>query len=282
MGGATARRYEAVACPFSRRLVFSMDSHTLPQVIIPDWPAPTSVKSIITTRIGGVSLPPFNSFNTASHVGDKQADVLENRLALERLVGLPVTFLDQVHGDRTHILGDRNSITPEMTQADAVYTSALNRVCAIQTADCLPVFLCDHAGTEVGVVHAGWRSLAMGIISKNINLFRAPPSEIMVYLGPAISRAYFEVGEDVVDAMRILARQQGWGASIDNAVTPQCYGKYYLDLYALARQECINMGVNKENIFGGHDCTYTDSSRFYSYRREGQCGRMANLIWLAS
>ncbi len=260
-----------------------MTDHRLPQLITPDWPAPASVKSIITTRVGGVSLPPFESFNTAIHVGDSRHHVDHNRRTLSREIGLPIYFLDQVHGDDIHILNaSAISVSNECpVKADAVYSSDVNQVCAIQTADCLPVFICNKAGTKVGLVHAGWRSLAMGLITKTITLFNEPPGDLLVYLGPAISSAHFEVGSDVVAAFTLLAKKQSWGEPVDFAVSPIDDNKYYVNLYALAKHECVNAGVNEPDIYGGDYCTFSDASRFYSYRREGRCGRMASLIWLA-
>lgn len=241
-------------------------------LIFPDWPQPKNVASCSTTRAGGVSLPPFNSLNLGDHVGDNPNAVSENRQYLEKLAQLPQqpVWLEQVHG--THVLHlDGNEVINK--QADAVYTNQIGQVCAIMTADCLPVLFCNKAGTEVAAAHAGWRGLCHGVLENTINQFISTPNEIMAWLGPAIGAEKFEVGEEVKDAF------VNQSPDLASAFLPY-NNKYLADIYLLARKKLQAVGIS--SIYGGDFCTVTDENRFFSYRRERKTGRMASLIWVSN
>jgi len=238
-------------------------------LIYPDWPAPHWVHSVATTRQGGVSAAPFSSFNLAQHVGDEPDNVLLNRAQLAGLVSLPGQphWLTQVHGN-TVIDIDKTS----QVEADASYTQKAGQVCAVMTADCLPILLCHRQQKMVAAVHAGWRGLAQGVIEAAVSKFADDKHSILAWLGPAISATAFEVGEDVY---RALASDQASIACFSESRA----NHWYADLYGLARLRLQKAGVDA--IYGGEFCTYSDSQRFYSYRRDGKTGRMASLIWMS-
>jgi polyphenol oxidase len=242
-------------------------------VIIPDWPAPASVRAVITTRsMPGNSQPPYDAFNLGLRSGEDENVVRANRALLERALQLPSTprWLQQVHGDRS--LRVTEEIFDGEQQADAVFTTQPNIVLAILTADCLPILLCADDGSEIAAIHAGWRGLSAGIVESTIARLRTPRSNLLAWLGPAIGRASYEVGDEVRTAF--VAKFSG-AASAFVATRP---GHWLCDLYALVRQKLHAVGVEK--IFGGNFDTFTDS-RFYSYRRDGaRSGRYASLIWL--
>ncbi|ARN72819.1 peptidoglycan editing factor PgeF [Oceanicoccus sagamiensis] len=244
-------------------------------VITPDWPAPDNIVALTSTRIGGVSGPPYDSFNVAAHVDDDPAKVEANRQRLFKYCqGIEqIQWLNQTHSATVVNAGD--AVCPD---ADASFTPLPAIACAVMTADCLPLIACDQQGRQIAAIHAGWRGLAGGVIDATMAKFTVPSSEIMVWLGPAISQANFEVGEDV--------RQQFLQAfnNSDQAAVLQAFrenshrpGFYFADLYQLARIRLNNLGISA--IYGGDFCTYKDSDRFYSYRRDGQTGRMVTLIY---
>ncbi len=238
--------------------------------IQPDWPAPPSVRALTSTREGGVSLPPYASFNLARHVGDNSEHVDHNCSVLKQqlaLAGEP-HWLKQVHGNALLNL-DRN-VTDNV--ADGSFTKLTNKVCAVMTADCLPVLMCSSAGDRVAAVHAGWRGLAAGIIRKAVEAMAVEGSQLLVWLGPAIGPKKFDVGEEVYHAF------VGRTAGAENAFEPIEAGHWRADLYQLARLQLQALGVNQ--VFGGEFCTYTDKEHFYSYRRDGVTGRMASLVWI--
>jgi hypothetical protein len=237
--------------------------------IIPDWPAPPRVRALITTRTGGVSRGPYASLNLGDHVGDDPRAVAENRRLLRRHLPAEPRWLAQVHG--TRVVRAESVAGPE--QADAAYTSAPDTVCAVMTADCLPVLLCDADGTEVAIAHAGWRGLAQGVVERTVAAMARRPEHLLAYLGPAIGPAAFEVGDEVRAAF--LAR----GAAAGSAFRPHGAGKWLADIYELARQRLRGAGV--ERVSGGDYCTVADGARFFSYRRDKVTGRMASLVWLA-
>lgn len=241
----------------------------------PDWSLPPGVRAVYTTRQGGVSRAPYSSFNTALHVGDDPAAVAKNRAELERVTKHPTQWLNQVHGTA---VAEISNVSPEALTADAVITSTAGVVCAVQTADCLPVLLSDEHGEQVAAVHAGWRGLAAGILSATVARFRSRASDLSAWLGPAISQAHFEVGEDVLCEFEIWADRLGvQHEHLYSAFIRQSY-KYKADLYALARLELASMGVI--SIQGGSACTWRDTEFYYSYRREGVTGRMTSAIWI--
>jgi polyphenol oxidase len=236
--------------------------------IVPAWPAPANVKTLVTTRHGGVSLGPYASLNLGDHVGDLPAHVAENRALLQRRLPVTPRWLKQVHGVRVVDV----SKVADGIEADAVHTRSTAIACAVLTADCLPLLLCDRAGTQVAAIHAGWRGLSLGVIEQTIAAMGEQSSDLLIYLGPAIGPKRFEVGEEVRAAFVAL---DGQAAS---AFKPKENGKWLANLYELARQRLHKLGI--QEIFGGDYCAAEDAERFYSYRRDGATGRMASLIWL--
>lgn len=239
------------------------------QLIRPDWPAPAHIQALTTTREGGVSAAPYDRCNLAMHVGDRAADVAVNRQRVHSALALPAEplWLSQVHGDQVI---EATQAAPGST-ADGSYTNATGVVCAVLTADCLPVLLTDRAGSCVAAVHAGWRGLAAGVIEAAVRALPAAPGELLAWLGPAIGPDAFEVGTEV--------RQAFVEFDPEAARAFRSRGdKWLADIYQLARLRLAAVGVNA--VFGGGDCTFTDRDRFYSYRRDGRTGRMASLIWI--
>ena len=240
-----------------------------PDWITPDWPAPAAVRACVTTRDGGVSVAPYASFNLGNHVGDVPAHVAQNRARVRAALPAEPVWLKQTHG---LLVADATLAQPE-AEADASVARQLDRVCVVMTADCLPVLFCDQAGTVVGAAHAGWRGLADGILEQTIVAMLVPPGQIMAWLGPAIGPGKFEVGEEV---QAIFVADLPGASAAFQASKP---GKWLADIYQLARLHLARLGVHQ--VYGGGLCTYTDATRFYSYRRDGITGRMASLIWLA-
>ncbi|GMR03578.1 MAG: purine nucleoside phosphorylase YfiH [Gammaproteobacteria bacterium] len=238
--------------------------------IYPDWSAPKNIKAITTTRVGGVSCAPFDSFNLGDCVGDNPDDVRRNRALLHETLNLPSdpVWLKQMHG--TNVV-DASKVESGV-EADGGYTDQPGVVCAVLTADCLPVFLCDKEGTKVGLLHAGWRGLAAGIIEAGIRRMRTPAAEILAWLGPGIGPASYEIGDEVRQAF--IQKDP----DLTGAFAPSQNGRWLADLYALARRELHAQGVRM--ISGGDHCTLRESELFFSHRRDGTCGRMASLIWL--
>lgn len=236
-----------------------------------NWNAPASVRTLISTRYGGVSAAPFASLNVGAHVGDRPDCVAQNRALIQAAVPLPLAYLNQVHG--TTVVAAAESIHTPL-HADASFDCSGQVACAVMTADCLPVLFCNQAGTVVAAAHAGWRGLANGILQKTIAAMNVPPVEIMAYLGPAIGPDAFEVGQDVFDAFTHSLPE----ASM--AFQPIHPHQYLADIYTLARLILKNEGVHR--IDGGEFCTVLDREQFFSYRRDGQTGRMVSAIWLES
>lgn len=242
------------------------------QWIRPDWPAPASIHAGTTTRQGGFSLPPYAGLNLADHVGDSAKNVRANRLWLVEHLSLPSEpyWLKQNHGNRVIDPADPSADL----WADGACTSSKGVVCAVLTADCLPVLLCDRAGTRVAALHCGWRGLAHGIIHSGLDQLQRPPEEILVWLGPAIGAQAYEVGEEVYKAFSVGI------PSLTEAFTRTRPGHWLLNLYGITRRLLKDRGI--EAIYGGHDCTYCEPQSFFSHRRDGITGRMASLIWIAS
>jgi polyphenol oxidase len=246
-----------------------------PVWLTPDWPAPAAVRALSTLRTGGLSKPPYASLNLGGHVGDDPAAVAGNRRALRHAAGLPAepAWLEQVHGICVKDLDSPGPAGP----SDAAVTRQPGRVCAILTADCLPVLLANDAGDRVGAAHAGWRGLAAGVIEATVGALGGPSRELMAWLGPAIGPRHFEVGTEVREEFLRRAGTDSTAAE-EAAFVPNARGRHMADLYALARRRLLGLGV--ERIYGGGDCTYTDDARYYSHRRDGRTGRQATLIWL--
>ncbi|MEQ9940668.1 purine nucleoside phosphorylase YfiH [Pectobacterium aroidearum] len=239
-------------------------------LIYPDWPLPESVKSCSTTRIGGHSVAPYDSLNLGNHVSDEPVHVTANRQTLVDMAGLPAMphWLEQVHGTDVIRIGEESSTS---VCGDAAYTDKKGQVCAVMTADCLPVLFCAINGDEVAAAHAGWRGLHAGVLEETLACFRAQPTQIMAWLGPAIGPDAFEVGPEVRDA---FIQHDSAAAS---AFRPEG-NKFFADIYQLARLRLRAAGVTQ--IFGGNACTVSEPHKFFSYRRDGVTGRMASLIWL--
>lgn len=240
--------------------------------ITPQWPAPSRVRACSTTRLGGVSLAPFDSLNLGEHVADAPAAVQQNRQRLRETLKLnnEPAWLNQVHG--TEVLAAEQVAQGTRPEADGSYTNATNTPCVVMTADCLPVLLTDRSGSCVAAVHAGWRGLQAGVIESAIEKMAVNEQQLLVWLGPAIGPQAFEVGEEVRSA---FCDQD---AAAVEAFMPQQPGKWLADIYQLARRRLAQRGITE--VYGGGLCTYSDAKQFYSYRRDNQTGRMATLIWI--
>ncbi|AYC35139.1 peptidoglycan editing factor PgeF [Pseudomonas cavernae] len=235
--------------------------------LIPDWPAPAKVRACVTTRAGGVSQAPFDSFNLGDHVEDQAAAVGENRRRLTVQLGCRPAWLRQVHGVQV-----AHADPAQVAAADASWTATPGIACTVLTADCLPVLFCDRAGTRVAAAHAGWRGLAGGVLETTLEALALPADEVLVWLGPAIGPAAFEVGAEVRDAF--VASHPQATAAFRPSANP---GRHMADIYQLARIRLAARGVTA--VYGGGFCTVHDP-RFYSYRRAARTGRFASLIWL--
>lgn len=239
--------------------------------IQPDWPAPLNVRAASTLRSGGVSHAPFDTLNLGTHVGDSPQAVRENRDRVATALQLPSEpcWLNQVHG--TTVVEANCWTSPP--QADACIARSTNKVCVVMTADCLPVLFCSRDGDRVAAAHAGWRGLAGGVLDSTFSSLGLPGSQLLAWLGPAIGPRAFEVGDDV----RIAFTSRDAAAA--TAFVPNANGRWFADLYQLARLELGRLGVHA--IYGGGACTFYEEERFFSYRRDGQTGRMATFIWMA-
>ncbi|GAB2915472.1 purine nucleoside phosphorylase YfiH [Rheinheimera gaetbuli] len=239
-------------------------------MLTPDWPAPANVRAVCSTRLGGCSTGAYASLNLGLHVDDDTALVIENRRRYQQQAKMPTppVWLEQVHGVRVLSL---SGYTASGETADASVTAERGVVATVMTADCLPLLLCDARGTQVATIHAGWRGLCHGIIEATLAHFTIP-EHVMVYLGPAISQRAFEVGPEVRAAF------VAHNAEAEAAFVVTDNGKFLADLYLLARQRLQRCGVSQ--IYGGSFCTYQQTELFFSYRRDGQTGRMASSIWL--
>jgi len=241
------------------------------EALTPEWPAPPGVRVLTTGRSGGVSVGRYASLNLATHVGDAPEAVAENRALLRVAAALPdePCWLEQVHGTRVLDLDALPAGHPG--PADAAITRQAGRVCALLTADCLPVLLASRSGSVVGAAHAGWRGLAAGVLEATVRAMQVPPGTLIAWLGPAIGPAHFEVGPEVRAAF--LAADAGAAA----AFAENARGRYQADLYGLARKLLERAGVKA--VWGGEACTFAERERYFSHRREGPTGRQATLIW---
>ena len=265
------------------RAMIAMTTRTLRvsnrEWIIPDWPAPPNVRSLVTTRIGGVSQGIYASLNLGDHVGDDPRFVAENRARLREwtvhigdgAAACSPVWLNQVHGTRV-VDAAALSADAKVPEADAAFSRKAGAACVVMTADCLPVLLCDDAGSVVAAAHAGWRGLLAGVLEATIAAMGPVDGKLLAYLGPAIGPQTFEVGDEVRSAF-VAA-----DAHAAAAFKASGQGKWLADIYALARQRLLAQGV--EGIYGGSCCTVREADRFFSYRRDRQTGRMATMIWL--
>jgi polyphenol oxidase len=263
--------------------------------IEPDWPARGGVRALSTLRIGGVSEAPYASLNLGGHVDDVRSAVAENRRRLAAAAGLPAEprWLTQVHGANVvdldafaggeavsragadtagglEVTGGAGDTGP--IAADAAFSRRPGRVCAILTADCLPILFTADGGDLVAAAHAGWRGLAGGVIEATIRALGVPPERLMAWLGPAIGPRHFEVGAEVREALL-----EGDGGAQATFV-PNARGRFMADLDGIARRRLATLGVGR--VYGGGVCTYADGERYFSHRRDGITGRQATLIWL--
>lgn len=235
-----------------------------------DWPAPNSIKAYTTTRKGGFSDAPYESFNLGDHCGDNENLVQHNRELLNKTLHLPhqPIWLSQIHGIEAVAIEKTNPATP----ADAAYTQQINKVCAVLTADCLPILVCDRNATRVAAIHAGWKGLASGVIEATIKKLAIPGKELLVWLGPAISQRAYEVGDEV------RAQFINYDADATEAFIPSANQRWMANMYLLAKQRLKKLEIS--NIYGGNFCTYSQPELFFSYRRDNVTGRMASLIWI--
>ncbi|KEA64547.1 hypothetical protein ADIMK_1000 [Marinobacterium lacunae] len=241
------------------------------KLIRADWQAPAHIHALTTTRLDGVSRAPFDGLNLGLHVGDDAAAVEENRALLTRALGLkqPPQWLSQVHGVRVV----KAQSDAQVREADGCWSDRPGVACTVMTADCLPVLFTDRAGTRVAAAHAGWRGLASGVLEATLLHFDEP-EQVLVWLGPAIGPLAFEVGGEVREQF-VRALPASETAFVHS---PTAAGKWLADLYSLARLRLDAAGVT--SVSGGDYCTFTESEYFYSYRRDGQTGRMASIIWI--
>jgi YfiH family protein len=237
-------------------------------LIIPDWPAPPWIKAFTTTRRGGVSVPPFNSLNLSLAVGDNPDHVAQNQQLLQSSLGLSQNFLrlKQVHGNKA-ILAHRALCDPI---ADAIYTKEPRVVCAVQTADCLPLLVCSRTHHCIAAIHAGWKGLAAGIIENSIKALDRSADDLLVWLGPAIGPQAFVVGPEVV---KIFIEKDNEAKLAFQQVSKE---QWQANLYQLAKQRLNILGIKA--IYGGNHCTFTEKEKFFSFRRDKITGRMASLI----
>lgn len=251
-------------------------------LIVPDWPAPDSVKALVTTRAGGVSNHPYDSLNLGGHVGDDLVAVRRNRVLLKQALpsGIRLQWLNQVHG--THVVQVSSvSRTLRLKTGDSAVVFDRGFGAVVMTADCLPVFFTNAAGSVAAVAHAGWRGLLNGVLEKTVDSTGVSPADLMAWMGPAIAPCHFEVGLEVRDAF--LGHPQ-WGQQFVPGLTsafissPLHAGKFMMDIYAVARARLLNAGV--QFVGGGGLCTVCEERRFFSYRRDRSTGRMASLIYL--
>lgn len=240
--------------------------------IVPDWPAPKRVHTLVTTRQGGASRAPWASFNLGERVGDDPVAVAENRRSLQVHLPDEPKWLKQVHGTRCV---DATLVTSP-TEADASFTRQPCIVCAVQTADCLPVFFCDDDASVVAVAHAGWRGLVAGVLESTVHSMQVNPAQLLVWLGPAIGPNKFEVGGEVRTAF--MAHDAQASQAFVPTANGKFDGKWLADIYALARMRLAAVGIQR--VTSTNWCTVTQGDKFFSYRRDGVTGRMASCIWL--
>ncbi|QIL91519.1 peptidoglycan editing factor PgeF [Microbulbifer harenosus] len=243
----------------------------------PDWPAPTNVRAFVTLRHNGHSAGGYAAFNLADHVGDAPDAVRANRAQLKQELNLPnePQWLEQIHSDRAVAAHNDGMVRT----ADASYTAEAGIVCAVLTADCLPLLVCNRDGSEVAAIHAGWRGLTGGVIRETIHAMASAPEDLLVWLGPAIGPEAFECGVEVLEAAFESSMSESHAEAIAKCFVPHSKKPLHFlaDIYALGRAELAELGVAQ--VFGGDRCTVTEASEFFSYRRDKDTGRMASLIW---
>lgn len=249
--------------------------------IDPVWVVPPKIKAFCSTRVGGVSKPPFDGLNLGLNAGDDPMNVLQNRNLLRSILPTDPCWLRQIHGVTVSTPATRVTFMGGPYEADASVTNIPNEVLAILTADCMPVLFASKSGDVIGAAHAGWRGLSGGVLENTIREMCAlsrdlMPQDITVWMGPAIGPTAFEVGEDVLQAFSGQSK-----AILSEAFRPisGSAGKYWANLYLLAQDRLRSFGI--EQIYGGDFCTVGDPANFYSYRRDKKTGRFASLIWIS-
>ena len=248
----------------------------------PDWPAPANVLAFVTTRYGGVSQGRYDSLNSGLHVGDDALCVAENRVRILRQLppGCRTQWLNQVHG--TEVIDVPAGFgQPPVVTADAACVRGQNQAAVVMTADCLPVFFCDTTGQVAAVAHAGWRGLLDGVLEQTVRHLGVPGKDLLAWLGPAIAACHFEVGDEVRTAFLEHASATslpGSREAIEDAFAAVSGnpGKWMMDIYALARLRLNAAQVSA--VYGIPVCTVCHEQHFFSYRRDGVTGRMANVI----
>ncbi|MBU0744592.1 MAG: peptidoglycan editing factor PgeF [Gammaproteobacteria bacterium] len=240
--------------------------------IKPNWPAPKNIRAYTTTRAGGVSKPPYDSFNLALHTGDNPQKVIANRNKLIQELNLNQEpfWLKQEHSNIAVNIETNSLPTPVV--ADSSFSCTAGNVCVVMTADCVPILVCDQNGTIVAAIHAGWKGIANGMIQSTIKMMGIDPSKLIAWLGPAIGPDAFEVSQEIYE---IFSKQ----LSENRSAFTKHGNKFLANIYLLATNALKDNGVSK--VYGGEYCTFTQKDLFYSYRRNGEkSGRMASLIWL--
>ena len=249
------------------------------KLIHASWPAPNGVHAAMTTRLGGVSVAPYNSLNLGYATADDRASVAQNECLTASALGMPVKdfrWVYQVHGIDVHHAESLPANTPlgaTEIRGDAVVSHTPGLLCAVKVADCMPVLFAVRDGSAVGAAHAGWRGLSGGVLERTVDALRVEPEQLIAWLGPCIGPTAFEVGEEVRAAF--VAHDS---LAAQHFVPRASSGKFLCDLYAIARQRLRAIGVT--NVTGGEYCTFTQSDLFFSHRREAPTGRMAAFVWM--
>lgn len=245
-------------------------------LLTPAWPAPTNVKSYSTLRYPGKSAGVYDAFNLALHVGDNPEQVLNNRHDLRRYAHLPSEpkWLSQTHSDIA--LYAETIEENSFPVADASLTQKANVVCVVMTADCLPILVVNKSGTEVAAIHAGWQGLAKGVVENTLVKLKSQPEELLIWIGPSIHQAHYEVGEDFYEE---FAKNHSL-LEMRAAFSVQKNKKWLANVPLLALQRLTRFGISEKNIYLSQECTYANPEKYFSYRRDGVTGRMASLIWI--
>jgi len=255
-----------------------LNNKNIEHYIQPNWPQPSIIRAYSTTRSSGISCGAsdglFDSFNLAKHVNDLEQTVDQNRQLLTKELELPSKpfWLEQIHSTQVVEHAQQNA-TNKIVRADGCYSTKSDQVCVVMTADCLPILFCDKKASWVAAAHAGWRGLADGIIQQTIGKYQGDSNNIIAWLGPAISQKQFEVGADVKAIF--IAKNPSFAAYFK----PVSNDRFMCDLYSIARLILTEYSIE---TYGGNHCTFAEENRFYSYRRDGETGRMASLIWIDS
>lgn len=262
-------------CSYIQAILIMMSSSK--PLLIPSWPAPNNIRAYSTLRYPGESHGVYAGFNLALHVGDEKSQVLANRHDLIDYANLPSTpkWLNQTHSNIALLAETISSdIVPN---ADASYTQKSDQVCVVMTADCLPILVTNKEGTEVAAIHAGWQGLAAGVIENTLSALTSRPESLLVWIGPSIHQPNYEVGEDFYARFSETHSQKELEAAF---VLNNQQQKWLADVPLLAKQRLIRCGVNPQDIYLSNECTYANSKRYFSYRRDGITGRMASFVFI--